>query len=250
MSPSRPVVDRIADVVARDLEQRILEGSLKTGDRLPSERNLALELNVSRPTLREAIQKLASKGLLQTRHGGGTVVTGRLQATFADPWKDMLQTHPLLQSDMLEFRHMLEGEAASLAAERATEADLQRIDAAYAAMEQAYDGTDMAACIATDVAFHQAIADASHNAMIGHLVASLMQVIHGHVSDNLAHLHALPRQWEQLRIQHRAIWESVRRHECQEALESARAHINFVRKSMEETARIEDRRNSALRRLS
>ena len=250
MNQARPVVDRIADIVARDLEQRILEGSLKPGDRLPSERNLALELNVSRPTLREAIQKLASKGLLQTRHGGGTVVTDRLQASFADPWKDMLQAHPLLQSDMLEFRHMLEGQAATLAAERATEADLERIDAAYAAMEQAYDGQDMAACIASDVAFHQAIADASHNAMIGHLVASLMQVIHGHVADNLAHLHALPRQWEQLRVQHKAIWESVRRHEGEEALRAARAHIDFVRKSMEETARIEDRRSSARRRLS
>jgi GntR family transcriptional regulator, transcriptional repressor for pyruvate dehydrogenase complex len=250
MNQARPVVDRIADVVARDLEQRILEGSLKAGDRLPSERNLALELNVSRPTLREAIQKLASKGLLETRHGGGTLVTDRLQATFSDPWKDMLQAHPLLQSDMLEFRHMLEGEAAALAAERATDADLERIDAAYAAMELAYDGQDMVACIATDVAFHQAIADASHNAMIGHLVASLMQVIHGHVSDNLAHLHALPKQWEQLRAQHRAIWESVRRHESADAMRTAREHINFVRHSMEENARTEDRRNSALRRLS
>lgn len=250
MSQTRPVVDRIADVVARDLEQRILEGSLKAGDRLPSERNLALELNVSRPTLREALQKLASKGLLETRHGGGSVVTDRLQSTFSDPWKDMLQTHPLLQSDMLEFRHMLEGEAASLAAERATDADLERIDAAYAAMEHAYDGQDMAACVATDVAFHQAIADASHNAMIGHLVASLMHMVHGHVSDNLAHVHALPRQWGQLRAQHKSIWEAVRSHDGEEALRAAREHINFVRKSMEETARIEDRRNSARRRLS
>jgi GntR family transcriptional repressor for pyruvate dehydrogenase complex len=250
MNQARPAVARIADVVARDLEQRILEGSLKAGDRLPSERDLALELQVSRPTLREAIQKLAFKGLLQTRHGGGTVVTDRLQAVFSDPWKDMLQAHPVLQADMLEFRHMLEGEAAKLAAERATDVDLQRIDAAYAALEHAYDGEDVTLCIDADVAFHQAIADASHNSMIGHLVASLMQVIHGHVSDNLVHLHARPQQWEQLRAQHRAIWQAVRGHESQDALRVAREHINFVRHSMEETAKNEDRRNSALRRLS
>jgi GntR family transcriptional repressor for pyruvate dehydrogenase complex len=248
MNQARPAIARIADVVAKDLEQRILEGSLKAGDRLPSERNLALELNVSRPTLREAIQKLASKGLLETRHGGGSVVTDRLQATFSDPWKDMLQAHPLLQADMLEFRHMLEGEAAKLAAERATDVDLQRIDAAYAALERAYDGEDMKLCIDTDVAFHQAIADAAHNSMIGHLVASLMQVIHGHVSDNLVHLHALPRQWAQLRAQHQAIWQAVRSHETQDALRVAREHIDFVRHSMEEAAKTEDRRNSALRR--
>jgi GntR family transcriptional repressor for pyruvate dehydrogenase complex len=250
MNPVRPALSRIADVVARDLEQRILEGSLKAGDRLPSERSLALELAISRPSLREAIQKLVSKGLLETRHGGGTVVTDRLQASFSDPWKDMLQTHPLLQADMLEFRHMLEGEAARLAAERATDVDLERIDAAYATLEQAYVRDDLAACIDTDVAFHQAIADASHNSLIGHLWASLMRVIHGHVSDNLVHLHAKPKQWEQLKAQHKAIWESVRGHASEDAMRVSREHIHFVRQSMEEAARMEDRRNSALRRLS
>jgi GntR family transcriptional repressor for pyruvate dehydrogenase complex len=162
----------------------------------------------------------------------------------------MLQTHPLLQADMLEFRHMLEGEASKLAAERATDVDLERIDAAYAALEHAYDSDDMTACIDTDVAFHQAIADASHNSLIGHLWASLMRVIHGHVSDNLVHLHAKPRQWAQLRTQHKAIWESVRGHVSEDAMRASREHISFVRQSMEEAAKIEGRRNSALRRLS
>jgi GntR family transcriptional repressor for pyruvate dehydrogenase complex len=162
----------------------------------------------------------------------------------------MLQEHPLLQTDMLEFRHMLEGEAAKLAAERATDVDLERIDAAYGALERAYDSGDMTACIDTDVAFHQAIADASHNSLIGHLWASLMRVIHGHVSDNLVHLHANPKQWEQLKSQHKAIWESVRGHASDEAMRVSRDHISFVRQSMAEAAKMEDRRNSALRRLS
>lgn len=249
MNQTRPLVTRIADAVAQDLEQRILEGSLKPGDRLPSERVLALDLNVSRPTVREAIHKLAAKGLLTTRHGGGSVVTDRLQASFADPWQEMLQGHPLLQSDMLEFRHMLEGEAASLAAERATAADIERIDAAYAAMEAAYEQDDMKVCIDTDVAFHQAIAEASHNAMIGHLSASLMRVVHDHVSDNLVHLHASPKRWAQIRAQHRAIWEAVRSREPQASKRVACEHINFVRQSMAETAQQVSRQHTAMRRL-
>jgi GntR family transcriptional repressor for pyruvate dehydrogenase complex len=245
----RPAVTRIADAVAKDLELRILEGSLKPGDRLPSERTLALELSVSRPTLREAIQKLVSKGLLSTKHGGGTVVTDRLQASFADPWQDMLKGHPLLQSDMLEFRHMLEGEAALLAAERATGADIERIDASFAALEAAYDSDNMQACIDTDVAFHQAIAEASHNAMIGHLSASLMRVVHGHVSDNLIHLHASPKRWAQIRAQHRAIWEAVRNHEPGDSKRVAREHITFVRLSMGEVEKAQERLDSAMRRL-
>ncbi len=249
MNSIRPAVTRIADAVAKDLERRILEGSLKPGDRLPSERVLALELGVSRPTLREAIQKLVSKDWLTTRHGGGTVVTDRLQASFSDPWQEMLKGHPLLQSDMLEFRHMLEGEAALLAAERATDADIARIDAAFAALEAAYDSDDMQACIDTDVAFHQAIAEASHNAMIGHLSASLMRVVHGHVADNLVHMHASPKQWNHIRAQHRATWEAVRCHEPEAAKRAASEHIAFVRECMVEAEKAQGRRDTAMRRL-
>src|SRR5664279_2747973 len=133
MPQLRPVI-RLADTVAGELEKRILEGSLKPGDLLPSERDLATELGVSRPSLREAIQKLVSKGLLTTRHGFGTRVTDQLEAHFVDPWQAMLKGHPMLHRDLLEFRQMLEGQAAYLAAERALDVDIQRLDAVYACL--------------------------------------------------------------------------------------------------------------------
>ncbi len=249
MTSSRLATTRLADVVAGDLEARILEGSLKPGDHLPSERKLAVELGVSRPSLREAIQKLVSKGLLSTRHGGGTVVTDRMQATFADPWQEMLSGHPALQVDLLEFRHMLEGEAASLAAQRATDADISRIDAIVADLEHSYADDDLDASIAHDVAFHQAIAEASHNVLIGHLTASLMRVVHDHVSGNLVRLHAQPLQWQQIIAQHRAIWQAIRARDAARASRAARAHIEYVRATMEESAKAEARRDSARRRL-
>ena len=248
MSPSQPTVVRLADTVAAEIEKRILEGSLKPADKLPSERALALELGVSRPSLREAIQKLVAKGLLSTRHGGGTTVTDRLEAHFSDPWQDLVKGHPLLHRDLLELRQMLESQAAQLAADRATDIDIARLDAVYARLEAAYASDDMASCIDADVAFHQVIAEASHNVLIGHLTASLMRVIHGHVSSNLEHLHARPQRWEQLMAQHRAIWESVRKHRPQLAAAAASEHIDFVRQSMENNARDEERRQSALRR--
>lgn len=248
MMPPLPAVIRLADAVASALEKRILEGSLKPGDRLPSERTLALDLGVSRPSLREAMQKLVSKGLLTTRHGGGTYVTDRLDAHFVDPWMDMLKGNPLLHRDLLEFRQMLESQAASLAADRATDIDISRIDAAYAALEDSFAGDDLASCIDADVAFHQAIAEASHNVLIGHLTASLLRVIHGHVSTNLAHLHARPQRWGQLRAQHSAIWQAIREHKPQEAALAASGHIEFVRQGIEDNARDAARRSSALRR--
>jgi GntR family transcriptional regulator, transcriptional repressor for pyruvate dehydrogenase complex len=247
----RPIpVARIADVVAGELETRILEGSLKPGDRLPSERDLALELSVSRPSLREAIQKLVSKGLLRTRHGGGTYVTDQLEAQFVDPWQAMLSGHPMMQSDLLEFRQMLESQAAYLAAERATKADLERLEGKFNELKKIYDSCDLTACIDTDVAFHQAIAEAAHNVLIGHLSASLFRVIHGHISSNLEHLYARPPRWNQLTAQHCAIWEAIRDHQPEAAARAAHSHIDFVRQSMRDSAKDEERRNSALRRLS
>jgi len=249
MNPQRPAVTRLADSVASELEKRILEGSLKPGDRLASERALALELGVSRPSLREAMQQLVSKGLLSTRHGGGTYVTDRLEAHFVDPWQGMLKDNPLLHRDLLEVRQMLESQAAALAADRATDLDISRLDAAHAALEASYARDDLTHCIETDVAFHQAVAEASHNALIGHLTASLMRVIHGHVTNNLVHLHARPQRWSQLHAQHRAIWQAIREHKPQEAALAASEHIEFVRQSIEDKALDEARRSSALRRL-
>ncbi len=63
---------KLADAIAGQLEQMILEGSLQTGQRLPSERELAIQLDVSRPTIRDAIQQLEIRGLLERRQGRGT----------------------------------------------------------------------------------------------------------------------------------------------------------------------------------
>ncbi|MDR2365243.1 MAG: GntR family transcriptional regulator, partial [Zoogloeaceae bacterium] len=118
MPSAKLSVPRISDAIAETLERRVLEGSLKPGGRLPPERELAAELSVSRPSLREAIQKLASRGMLQSRRGGGTYVTDRLEASFFDPWREMLGAHPNLREDLLEFRRLLAGQSAEWAAER------------------------------------------------------------------------------------------------------------------------------------
>ncbi len=185
-------VPRISDAVAASLERRILEGSLKPGDRLAPERELAAEFGVSRPSLREAIQKLASKGMVQSKQGGGTYVTDSLNSTFFDPWRDMLGNHPNLREDMLEFRHMLEGQAAFWAAERATEADLQRLEQTFKALSDAFASDDTEKRSAADIAFHQAIGDAAHNALLGHMSAALLRLMHDNIRLNLGELKTIP----------------------------------------------------------
>lgn len=250
MTANKVQVPRISDAVASSLEKRILEGSLKPGDRLPPERELATELGVSRPSLREAIQKLASKGMLQSRQGGGTYVTDRLEQTFSDPWQAMMGSHPNLREDLLEFRRMLEGQAAEWAAERATEADLQRLEQAFAAMTEAFASDDLERRSTTDIAFHQAVGEAAHNALIGHLSAALLRLMHDNIRLNLGELKTVPSATSLLSNQHAAIFAAIRDHKPAEARSAAETHIDFVSETLAQTLRSVARRESAARRLN
>ena len=250
MSVKKVQVPRISDAVAASLEKRILEGSLKPGDRLPPERELATELGVSRPSLREAIQKLSSKGMLQSRQGGGTYVIGRLEQSFSDPWQAMMGSHPNLREDLLEFRRMLEGQAAEWAAERATEADLQRLEQAFEAMNAAFEGGDLDRRSASDIAFHQAVGEAAHNALIGHLSAALLRLMHDNIRLNLGELMGIPAANALLASQHAAIFAAIREHKPSEARAAAETHIDFVRETLAQTLRSVARRESAARRLN
>ncbi len=247
--PSKLQVPRISDAVAASLEGRILEGSLKAGDRLPPERELAAEFGVSRPSLREAIQKLASKGMLQSRQGGGTYVTDSLNSTFFDPWHDMLGNHPNLREDMLEFRHMLEGQAAAWAAERATEADLVRLEQAFNKLNEAFVSGDAELRSDADIAFHQAIGDAAHNALLGHMSAALLRLMHDNIRLNLGELRAIPAADSLLISQHTAIYNAIRDHKPQVASAAAKTHIDFVRETLAQSLRSAARRETAERRL-
>ncbi len=250
MPQNKVQVPRISDAVAASLERRILEGSLKPGDRLAPERELAIEFGVSRPSLREAIQKLASKGMVQSRQGGGTYVTDRLESTFSDPWRDMIGTHPNLHEDLLEFRRMLEGQAAEWAAERATEADLQRIAQSFEALNDAFDANDLERRSSTDIAFHQAIGEASHNALIGHLSSALLRLMHDNIRLNLGELQSIPAAGSLLKSQHAAIHNAIVERKPQAARSAAETHIDFVRETLAQSLRSAARRETAARRLN
>lgn len=243
-------VPRISDAVAASLERRILEGSLKPGDRLPPERELSLELGVSRPSLREAIQKLASKGMVQSRQGGGTYITDRLESTFFDPWQDMMGAHPNLREDLLEFRRMLEGQAAEWAAERATEADLTRLDQTFEALAKSFSGDDLDVRSKADIAFHQAVGEASHNVLLGHLSAALLRLMHDNIRLNLGELKSIPAAGTLLKSQHTAIHDAIRERKPQAARAAAETHIDFVRETLAQSLRSAARRETAERRLN
>ncbi|MBK9021785.1 MAG: GntR family transcriptional regulator [Sulfuritalea sp.] len=241
---TRMTAPRLADVVAREIEQRVLEGRLKPGDRLPSERDLSVQLGVSRASLREAIHKLAARGMLESRQGGGTFVTDRLDSSFGNPWEEILRDHPGVHEDMLEFRHMLEARAAECAALRATAVDRERVRHCLTLLEESFDGQDLDLQVDTDLAFHQAIAEASHNVIVGHLTASLLRLMRDNLRRNLSELMQVPAARDALLDQHRAVWRAIEKGDAEQALAAAASHIGFVRQNLTRMLRSDARNKS------
>ncbi|OSQ43349.1 FadR/GntR family transcriptional regulator [Thalassospira alkalitolerans] len=164
-SMSRTYAKRsLHSIVAHDLGARIVSGKLAPGEVLPTEAALSESLDVSRTALREAIKILSAKGLIESRPKTGTRVKPRTSWNLLDP--DVLSWHfpdpdPAFLYGLFETRMIIEPNTAAMAAERATEEQLATIEAAYVGMENAELGTD--AVYMTDLAFHQAILDASGN---------------------------------------------------------------------------------------
>ena len=118
---------RLSDVVADQIKQLISDGTLMPGDRLPAERDLATQLAVSRPSLREALIRLESDGYIATSGRGGFTVVDLTAPIISKPLAELLLQNPRTSADILELRQGLESISTVYAAERATAADLRKI---------------------------------------------------------------------------------------------------------------------------
>lgn len=242
---------RLSDQIAEQLETMIATQGLKPGDRLPAERQLAEQLQVSRPSLREAIQKLGSKGLLASRAGGGTYVQNLARHNCADPLLALFRENPEYRFDVLEIRHALEGNAAWYAAQRATPADKLLVQERFEAMLGLHGGDhDPMEEARADAAFHLAIVEASHNLVLLHVMRGLFDLLQNSISHNLDKLYTIPRVFEPLTAQHRRLMEAVVAGEPAQARQAAQDHLAFVEDSLKSIDADEARKARSLRHLT
>ena len=229
---------RLSDDIVDHLEAMILEGTLKAGERLPAERVLAEQFGVSRPSLREAIQKLVAKGLLVSRQGGGNYVSAELGSTFSDPLLKLLEGNPDAQRDLLEFRHTREGSCAYYAALRATAVDHERLGEAFEALQACYSPGSQATREeegAADARFHLAIAEASHNAVLLHTIRGLFDLLKHNVVTNIGGMYLQRSETrDMLMAQHRALYEAIIERRAEEAREVSHRHIDYVQEVLAE----------------
>jgi GntR family transcriptional repressor for pyruvate dehydrogenase complex len=237
---SRIEHSRTADEVVEQIETLILEGVLSTGDRLPGERELSRQFDVSRPILRDALKALEGRGLLTTRHGGGTHVADIIGQVFSKPVTDLFSTHRKATSDYLEYRREIEGVAAEYAARRATADDIALLDGIMARMDKAHCTGDFEDEAEIDVEFHHAVGECAHNIILLHTLRSCYRLLSEGVFQNRLLVFTQPGAREALLAQHRAIHAAVKAGDPAAARQAAMDHITYVEHSMAEAERSGD----------
>lgn len=219
---------RLADEVADRVRALITEQQLEAGMKLPAERQLAVQLGVSRNSLREALAKLVSEGVLLSRRGGGTFVRWQHEAwseqNIVQPLKPLLNDDPDYSFDILEARHAIEASTAWHAAMRATEADKEKIVLCFEASQS--DDPDLAS--QADVRFHLAIAEASHNVVLLQTMRGFFDLLQSSVIQSRERMYLVPPVFAKLTEQHLAILDAITTGDAEGARQAMMAHLGFV----------------------
>ena len=241
--------EKLSNSVVRQIEQMVLRGILRPGERLPSERDLADKLGVSRPSLRDAIADLAERGLLVSRAGSGVFVAEVLGSAFSPALTQLFSTHEEAVFDYISFRRDIEGLAAERAATFGSETDLKLIATIFGKMELAHQKRDPSDEAQLDAEFHMAIIEASHNVIMLHMLRSMFELLRQGVFYNRQVMFRNRMTRDQLLDQHRAINAAIQARDPGAARAAVAAHMAYVEQAFHDQMRAEKHESIARQRL-
>ena len=220
MITNRKPAEDSANQVIQHVRRLIERGELRPGDRLPAERELAVQIGVSRPTVRVGLRALAAMGVVRTRHGAGTFVP-EFPVLGSEPLSFLAALHGFTRNEMYEARRILEVGAAGLAAERATPEQMtaisEEITNLFASME------DPQAFLLHDIRFHRAVAAASGNP----IVASLVEMVSALYYDQRRKTaeRATGRNLRDAAEMHRRVYQAIRSRSGDDARSAMNEHL-------------------------
>lgn len=210
---------RLYEQVAEQITTWVAANDLRSGDRLPPERELASRLGVSRATLSQALVALEVIGVVTVRHGDGTVLTG---ASASTPVVQAIRAHADRLPEIIEARDALETKIAALAARRRTDDDLAAIEAALEAM--ADDIAQGGRGVTGDELFHGAVTRAAHSSLLEQMMATISELIRESRIESLSQ----PDRPLRSLAGHRRIAEAIAAGDAPAAAAAMHDHVDMV----------------------
>ncbi len=226
-SPIKP--RKISDEIVEQIKSLILTGNLKPGESLPPERTLAKSLNVSRVSLREALNTLQGMGLLEIQQGNRTFVRPLTTRSIHDPLVSFAKSSPANIMKVFEIRKYLELGVVALAAERATEAQIEYLEELLEHMEKDLQKNRLGA--KTDHEFHNTLADATHNEAYIHLMKTIYDLLQEELRIAWGGIFRKKHPRKKLLEQHRNIVAAVKERNPDKGREMALAHLKYVQET-------------------
>lgn len=233
---------KISQKVVEQFKSLISDGKLQPGQRLPTEKTLAETLQVSRPTLREALTVLEAMGYIEIRPREGSFVRTMIPAPLGEPVVSMLENHPEAIFELFEARRRIDPEGAALAAERANERDLDALREylerakALVATGQSIFSPEVADIYAKS--FFR-IGEATHNTVYAYLMRMLWTVVEGAFSFSREKLAFSPRIFRKLFHQYVAILEAVIARDPVKARRAVAQHLDFGESELKRVLSVE-----------
>ncbi len=227
--PSAP--DTVAEKAYQELLRQIISGKYRPGDRLPSENELRTELNCSRNTLRGALMRLVTMGLVEKRRGDGSYVRHFGMQMYINTFVPAMLIQENSLMELIQLRKAIEVAAARLAAERATPEDIEALRECYEASTRA--GDDMKVYAETTVDFHYQVALTSKN----EIFYTMMEMIKYIITNKMENFLRFSRNDRNSTYYHFMIYKSIENHKPDEASYLMERHMNFL---VEQVQRYED----------
>jgi GntR family transcriptional repressor for pyruvate dehydrogenase complex len=208
-------------VVVAHIRDLIEKGLVRPGDKLPAERDLAVQIGVSRPTVRVGLRALAAMGIVQSRHGSGTYIPDGPPALGSQSLSLLAALHGFTREEMYDARRVLEVGAAGMAAEHATPDQLATIADEVTNLFATLD--DPLVFLVHDIRFHRAVADASGNPIIAALVEMVSALYYDRRRETAEQ--ASDRDLREAAELHRRIYQAIRARNSEAARNAMNEHL-------------------------
>ncbi|MDX1524137.1 MAG: FadR/GntR family transcriptional regulator [Anaerolineae bacterium] len=219
---------RLYEQIVDQIQNRIIEGRLRPGDKLPSERELAEQFDVSRTAVREAVKALHQKGLVEVRAGKGTFITDVVNST-SEVVRDSLNLIVGIglgngMIDLVQVREILEPEIAAIAAEKVSNQHLQMMQQAVETMDAAMEDAEV--FVEADLKFHVTLAQATQNPLIPILLDPIMDLLR----EQRKRIFLVEGGPQRGQDHHKRILEVVKQRDPTAARQAMIAHLEQVKK--------------------
>lgn len=223
---------KVYEQVIDQIKEMIAEGTLKKGDRLPSERSLVEQLQVSRASIREALRALEVIGLVECKQGEGNYIKTGFEDSLLEPLSIMYRLEGSSPNEIWELRKIMEVEAVGLAAKRANDIQLEELRELLQSFDDNEDETFNAEI---DKQFHYKLAECSGNILIYNILKTVSVLVEDFIKGARTKILKEKENKKVLFKQHKAIFLAVEKHSSIDARKAMREHLDYAMEYMEKS---------------